>query len=110
MSHLQPFMISEIKSQEKFDNAICIIDEFYRISLYIKVDATIGEEIIVSFHENNKNGITKRNAVNNRIGDVYVFADSIGSHIANTDTYSINLFITRGVKTFPISLAARKYL
>ena len=109
LCHLQPFMISEIKSQEKFDNAICVLDEYYRISLYIKVDATKNEEIIVSFHENNKNGIAKRNSVITRLSDVYVFADSIGSHVKDSDIYSINLFITRGVRTFPISIAAYKY-
>lgn len=109
LCHLQPFMISEIKSQEKFDNAICVLDDYYRISLYIKVDATKNEEIIVSFHENNKNGIAKRNSVISRMSDVYVFADSIGSQVQGLNNYSINMFITRGVRTFPISVAAYRY-
>ena len=109
LSHIQPYMISEIKNQEKFDNAICVLDEYYRISVYIKVDATKNEEIIVSFHENNKNGIAKRNSVINREGLVYVFADSIGSHVEGTDNYSIKLFIMRGVRTFPLNIAAVKY-
>jgi hypothetical protein len=50
---IQPFMLTEMKSQEKFENAICVLDGGYRISLYIKVDSTKGEEVIVSFHENN---------------------------------------------------------
>ena len=107
--HLQPFMISEIKTQEKFENAICVIDEYYRISLYIKVDATKGEEIIVSFHENNKHGIAKRNSLLKRNDWVYVFADSIGSYVRDTDIYVINIFVTRGVRTFPITVAAHKY-
>ena len=53
LSTIQPFMLTEMKSQEKFDNAICVLDGYYRISLYIKVDATKGEVIVVSFHENN---------------------------------------------------------
>lgn len=109
LCHLQPFMISEIKTQEKFENAICVIDEYYRISLYIKADATKGEEIIVSFHENNKHGIAKRNSFLKRNDWVYVFADSICSYVKNTDTYVINIFVTRGVRTFPITVAAHKY-
>ncbi len=109
LSNIQPFMISEIKSQEKFDNAICILDEFYRISVYIKLDATFGEEIIVSFHENNKSGVARRNTYNSNLSYVYVFADSIGSHVNNTDNYTVNLFITRGVSTFPINVPASKY-
>lgn len=109
LSNIQPFMISEIKSQEKFDNAICILDEFYRISVYIKLDATFGEEIIVSFHENNKSGVARRNTYNSNLSYVYVFADSIGSHVNNTDNYTVNLFITRGISTFPINVPASKY-
>lgn len=109
LSNIQPFMISEIKSQEKFDNAICILDEFYRISVYIKLDATFGEEIIVSFRENNKSGVARRNTYNSNLSYVYVFADSIGSHVNNTDNYTVNLFITRGVSTFPINVPASKY-
>ncbi|MBQ7429757.1 MAG: helix-turn-helix transcriptional regulator [Butyrivibrio sp.] len=109
LSNIQPFMISEIKSQEKFDNSICILDEFYRISVYIKLDATFGEEIIVSFHENNKSGVARRNTYNSNLSYVYVFADSIGSHVNNTDYYTVNLFITRGVSTFPINVPASKY-
>ncbi|MBO6214151.1 MAG: hypothetical protein J6N76_01290 [Lachnospiraceae bacterium] len=95
-----------MKSQEKFDNAVCVLDKFYRISIYIKVDATKNEEIIVSFHENHKNGVAKSSAIIPRSSMVYVFADSIGSHISGTDTYSINLFMTRGVRAFPINVPA----
>lgn len=109
LQHIQPFMIAEIKSQEKFENAICVLDEYYRISVYIKVDSTKNEEIIVSFHENNKNGIAKRNSVIIKEKYVYVFADSIGSHVIGTNNYSINVFITRGVRTFPISISAKGY-
>ncbi|MCR5233749.1 MAG: helix-turn-helix domain-containing protein [Lachnospiraceae bacterium] len=109
LAHIQPYMICEMKSQEKFDNAVCVLDEYYRISVYIKVDSTKGEEIIVSFHENNKNGIARRNSLIRREGLVYVFADSIGSHIEGTDSYSVNLFIMRGVRTFPLSVSAVRY-
>ena len=106
--HIQPFMIREIRTQEKFENAICVLDECYRIAVYIKVDATRGEELIVSFHENNKNGIAKREPVKNTNCDVYVFPESISSHIVETDIYSINLFITRGATCLPLNVTARK--
>ena len=109
LSNIQPFMISEIASQEKFDNAICVLDDFYRISVYIKVDATKGEEIVVSFHENNVRGIAKRNPISNNLSYVYVFADSIGSHVEGTNDYSINMFVTRGTSTFPINVPASRY-
>lgn len=106
---LQPFMVEELKSQENFENAICVLDEYYRISIYIKMDATQGEEVIVSFHENNKNGVARQNNTSVRNGYVYVFADSLGAHVVNSNTYSINLFITRGIRSFPINVAATKY-
>ena len=109
LSNIQPFMISEIKSQEKFENAVCVLDDYYRISVYIKVDSTKGEEIVVSFHENNKLGIAKRNSFISNLSYVYVFADSIGSHLEGTDDYSINFFVTRGVSTFPINVPAIRY-
>ena len=108
-SHIQPFMLREMRSQEKFENAVCVLDRFYRISLYIKVDATRGEEIIVSFHENHKNGIAVKNSPEPQDNMVYVFADSIGSHISGSNNYSVNLFITRGVRSFPINVPAVRY-
>ena len=109
LCRIQPFMIEAFSSQEKFDNAICVLDEFYRISLYIKVDAATGSEIIVSFHANNKNGIAKRNSILKKHEYVYVFADSISAHVKESRLYSINLFITRGVKTFHLDVAAHRY-
>ena len=109
LEHIQPFMITEVSSQEKFENAICVLDEFYRISVYIKIDATKGEELIVSFHENIKNGIAKRNPLRKADEKVYVFPESISSHVIASDIYTINIFITRGVTTLPISVSAHKY-
>ena len=50
----------------------------YRISVYIKVDKSFGEEMIVSFHEDNIRGVAKTNALikNKRNRLVPVFADS----------------------------------
>ena len=108
LAHIQPFMIKEIKNQEKFDNAICVLDEYYRISVYIKVDATKGEELIVSFHENNKNGVAKREPIKDTNREVYVFPESISSHVMGSDLYNINLFITRGATSLPMNISARK--
>ncbi len=108
LQHIQPFMIKEVKNQEKFDNAICVLDEYYRIAVYIKADATRGEEMIISFHENNKNGIAKREPLKKSNGEVYVFPETISAHVEGTDLYDINLFITRGVTSLPLSISARK--
>jgi len=108
LEHIQPFMIKEVKTQEKFDNAICVLDEYYRISVYIKLDATKGEEVIVSFHENNKNGVAKREPLKRTNQEVYVFPESISSHVVGTDKYTINLFITRGATSLPMTVSARK--
>lgn len=108
LEHIQPFMIKEVKTQEKFDNAICVLDEYYRISVYIKLDATKGEEVIVSFHGNNKNGVAKREPLKRTDQEVYVFPESISSHVVGTDKYTINLFITRGATSLPMTVSARK--
>ena len=108
LEHIQPFMIKEVKTQEKFDNAICVLDEYYRISVYIKLDATKGEEVIVSFHENNKNGVAKREPIKRINQEVYIFPESISSHVVGTDKYTINLFITRGATSLPMTVSARK--
>ena len=108
LEHIQPFMIKEVKSQEKFDNAICVLDEYYRIAVYIKADATRGEEMIISFHENNKNGIAKREYLRKSTGEVYVFPETISAHVVGTDLYDIKLFITRGVTSLPISVSSRR--
>jgi len=42
--------------EEKVDSFYCVTDNLYRVSVYIKVDAKQFEEVIVSFHESNKQG------------------------------------------------------
>lgn len=50
LSNLQPFMISHFLSQEKGkENITCVLDNAYRISLYIKVNREKGNEVIISF-------------------------------------------------------------
>lgn len=107
LSNLQPFMISEFVSQETYDQVICVLDQYYRISVYIKVDTTKREEIIVSFRENHKNGIAKRNPEKLRDEYVYIMPDSLGSR--SGDIYTVNFFLTRGVRSFPINAPAHKY-
>lgn len=107
LSNIQPFMITELSSQEKFENAVCVLDSFYRISLYIKADTTAGEEVIVSFHENHRHGIARNNFPSGKWDYIYVIADSISSVCENV--YTVNLFIARGVRTFPITVAATRY-
>ena len=63
LSNLQPYMIERRKDQESVETFVCVIDNLYRISVYIKIDTKQFEEIIVSFHENNKRGIAKTNAL-----------------------------------------------
>ena len=69
LSNLQPYMIERRKDQEKKKSYICVIDNMYRISVYIKVDKSFGEEMIVSFHEDNIRGVAKTNAlIKNKAG------------------------------------------
>jgi len=107
LSTLQPFMISEFVSQESYDHVICVLDQYYRISVYIKVDTTKQEEIVVSFHENHKNGIAKRNPERVRDEYVYIMPDSLGSR--SGDIYTVNFFLTRGVSMFPMNAPAHRY-
>ena len=56
LRNLQPYMIERRKDQETQNSFICVVDKLYRISVYIKVDKTQFEELIVSFHEDIENG------------------------------------------------------
>lgn len=108
LSNLQPYMIERFKSQEFDSNIICVLDNLYKISVYIKVDKTQYKELIVSFHESHKNGIAKQNNLikYNRNEFVPVFADSILSKSNNN--YTVKVFIQRGLMILPIELPAWK--
>lgn len=110
LSNLQPYMITRNQSQEQNKNFICVLDNLYRVSLYIKIDKTFGEEVVVSFHEDNKRGIAKENnIIQNRTNSrVPVFADQIVSHVSGTDRYGIKLLVQRGMLLLPIELMAEK--
>ncbi len=108
LSNLQPYMIERRKDQEKQKSFICVLDNLYRISVYIKLDSTQFEEVIVSFHEDNKRGIAKSNDLIKVTSSRYVpvFADSVCSHMG--EKYVVKVFIQRGLKVFPIEIAAIK--
>jgi hypothetical protein len=110
LSNLQPFMIERFQSQKPDNNYICVLDNLYRISLYIKNDKTFGNEIIVSFHENNKRGIAKENNMltydSNR--PVAVFADEILARTGSSSREEIKIFIQRGMLLLPIQIIGQK--
>ena len=110
LTHLQPYMIERFSQQEKFDGAVCILDNVYRVSVYIKIDSTQFEEVIVSFHENNKNGIAKTNSLitSNKPEYVFVFADSITAQYPTMDKYSVHLIMQRGLMQLPINVTGKK--
>ena len=108
LSNLQPYMLERRKDQEKVKSFICVIDNLYRVSVYIKVDAKQFEEVVVSFHEDNKRGIAKTNDLIKYNDNKYVpvFADSIISQV--NDKYVVKVLVQRGLKLLPIEIAAVK--
>lgn len=110
LSNLQPYMIERRKDQEPVKSFLCVIDNLYRISVYIKVDAKQYEEIVVSFHEDHKRGVAKSNTLIKKNTHEYVpiFADSILSKIENENKYVIKVMAQRGLKVLPIELPALK--
>lgn len=110
LSNLQPYMIERYASQEPDSNFICVLDNMYRVSLYIKLDKTFGEELIVSFHENNKRGIAKENnMIQNKTEQlVPVFAEETIAQIEGSPKEEIKLFVQRGMLTLPIRVMGQK--
>ncbi len=110
LSNIQPYMIERRKDQEYESHIICVIDNMYRVSVYIKVDDTQFEEVIVSFHEDNKRGIAKTNSLIKVDAQKYVpiFADCVISKIDDAEKYIVKGFFQRGLKTLPIDLPAVK--
>jgi hypothetical protein len=104
LSNLQPYMIERFKSQEPGNNFICVLDNMYRVSVYIKIDKTFGREIIVSFHESNKRGIAKENYIATYGNDslVPVIADEICARIDGSPKVEVKVFIQRGMLSLPI--------
>lgn len=107
LSNLQPYMLERRKDQEKRDSFICIMDNVYRVSLYIKVDKTFGEEVVVSFHENNVRGIAKTNSLikNTKEHLVAVFVDSYTSINLENGNTIFKVFVQRGMKVLPLAVS-----
>lgn len=110
LANLQPYMLERFPSQEPTNSFICVLDHMYRISLYIKIDKTVGREIIVSFHENNKRGIAKENNMirNKPNYFVPVFADEICARIDGAAKTEIKVLMQRGMLLLPIQVMGQK--
>lgn len=110
LSNLQPYMIERRKDQEKVRTFYCVIDNLYRVSVYIKVDAKQFEEVIVSFHEDNKRGIAKSNTLIKVDLEKYVpiFAESILNRVSNENKYIVKALFQRGLAILPLELPAVK--
>ena len=109
VSNLQPYMIQRRKDQEKSDSFICVVDVLYRVSVYIKVDSTEFEEVIISFHEDNKRGVAKVNKHKEFTSKyVPVFADKVLSRVTGENKYSVEVFVQRGTLSLPISAVGFK--
>lgn len=110
LSNLQPFMLERFASQEPDDNYLCVLDNMYRVSLYIKIDKTFGNEVVVSFHENNKRGIAKENNMirNNPERMVPVLAEEICARIDGSAKEEIRILIQRGMLLLPIRVMGQR--
>lgn len=110
LSNLQPFMLERFQSQEPDDNYLCVLDNMYRVSLYIKLDKTFGSEIVVSFHENNKRGLAKENNMirNNPERLVPVLAEEICARIEGSAKEEIRILIQRGMLLLPIRVMGQR--
>lgn len=110
LTNLQPYMIQRGKDQEPFKSYICVIDNLYKVSVYIKIDSKQFEEIIVSFHEDNKRGIARTNRIQRYTGDKYVpvFADCVLSRTENENRYVVKVMAQRGMLELPIEIAGFK--
>ena len=110
LANLQPYMLQRRKDQEPDKQFVCILDNIYRVSIYIKIYKKQFEEVVVSFHEDNIRGIARTNDLirKEQLSEkVFVFADSELSR--SNDKYGIKIFIQRGVLVLPIELVGYKY-
>lgn len=110
LTNLQPYMIERFSAQEPSNNYICVLDNMYRVSIYIKLDKTSGHEVIVSFHENNKRGIAKENNLirNRQERIVPVFAEELMAKIEGAAKEEIRVLIQRGMLTLPIRIMGQR--
>lgn len=71
-------------------------------------ELTYEEELIVSFHEDNKRGIAKTNDIIKKDDQKFVpvFADCILSR--DHEDYVVKVLIQRGLQLFPLDMPAKK--
>lgn len=100
-------MIERRKDQEAVKSFLCVIDNLYKVSVYIKMGAKQWEEIIISFHEDNKRGIAKSNKIQVFSKNPYVpvFADSILSKVENENKFVLKVMAQRGLLELPLEIA-----
>ncbi len=105
LRHIQPYMIKRFPSQEKREAHLCILDENYRVSLYIKANMEKDNQPVISFHENTKDGFAKDNrAIIAHDKYVPVIADTILSNHEGSNRYVIKCLIQRGTLALPINV------
>lgn len=110
LSNLQPFMLERRKDQEADNRFICVIDNVYRVSVYIKADNTQFDEAIISFHEDNIRGVAKDNSVMTYDTEKYVpvFSEGYGSINEENGNVSLKVMCQRGMKVLPLTLIGFK--
>lgn len=103
LAQLQPFCVESMQHQNYDKNIKCLIDPFYKIPLYMKLDVTQHNEIIISFHENFHTTLKDlRNSVPSRL---VVLADNVkfmGDAVGQMCTISMY----RGISAFTFDVPA----
>lgn len=107
VTNLQPYMIVQISKETENLRVVCRAEINYMLELYLSNQGN-QEDVIISFAEtylqNNSN--FEIIPAPKRHDHIPIFADSIGSHVCNTNHYSIHALIPCGMQIFPICVAA----
>lgn len=129
---LQPYMVEQLHEDE-VASVVCVVDNLYRIVVYVnQVDVENRqdnneldnkeqnlEELIVSFCEKKQSAINDWNENSEKINrentqkniklwKVYVIPDSITAIVEGTTYASVMMFVTRGIRSFPIIVGAKR--
>lgn len=98
LQNIQPYMIIRNKSQEPDENYLCVIDDMYAVSLYIKLDTRKYDEVIVSFHESAQGMFARSNRFRVKSWRyVPVIADQVKAYVPETNKRVITVWIMRGM-------------
>lgn len=98
LQNIQPYMIIRNKSQEPNENYVCVIDDMYAISLYIKLDTRQYDEVIVSFHESAQGMFARSNRFRVKSWRyVPVIAEEVKAYVPETNKRVITLWVMRGL-------------